>query len=597
MELEHSIGFSGEVRGSLHLHPDGHTIVYALGGGIVIAGLEDAHEQSFLHGHDDCVTCLALSQSGRYIVSGQRGDNADVIVWDFESRSELYRFQEHDHGVILVELTSDERFLLTVGADKKMVVWDMHTGMIVVTQSGLKHTACACWGGRRRDKKGRMTTDYQLVTGGESNLTYWTLDAMAGKLEQEECTLGNQVRNFTALAFSHDEEYVFAGSSSSDFTAVHVKHKVLHSTTVCGSGGVRNLVAMASEAGDRVLVGCGDGLVAVFEGMRNGAQTCRTYSKGPAAACAQKLDGAVSAMSMVSMGSETNPVLKLLIGTELGTVYDVSLAYADDRALGAPPARSIVVKQSHSDKVVAVSYPRNNPNFFATASADGTLRVWDVNTYEVISKAACQPAITGPPQCIDFTGEVIIKGAQPFYPSPPTTATHHPHPPPPPTKTTCHRSPVAVHPITLTRSCSPTTLTHHAHPPPPPATVHPSPPPLTTTTHHHHHHPHRHAGHLQRVERRQDPRPQCRGWRGVVGRRQLPPWGLRLYPVQQQPQVPRLRRRGGRGEGLGDSHTGDDRPPQAAHRRGHFCMPLRRRLACAHAPRQLGPRPHAHPQP
>jgi hypothetical protein len=162
-----------------------------------------------------------------------------------------------------------------VGADKKLVAWDMQTGMIVARQTGIKDTACACWGGRRLDTKRRPTTDYQLATGGVANLTYWTLNPMEGSFTREDCTLGNQVRNFTAIAFSFDEDYFFAGSSSSDFTAVHVKHKVLHSTTGCGSGGVLSIVAMrTANSGDRVIVGCGDGSISVFEGQRNGAQTC-----------------------------------------------------------------------------------------------------------------------------------------------------------------------------------------------------------------------------------------------------------------------------------------------------------------------------------
>jgi len=102
--------------------------------------------------------------------------------------------------------------------------------------------------------------------------------------------------------------------------------------------------------------------------------------------------------------------LRVVAGTEQGTVYEASLAFADESAIVAAPATFEVKKQSHYDKVIAVSYPRGNSNFFATASDDGTLRVWDVNTYEVLSRAACQPSITGPPLCIDFTGEVIFSG-------------------------------------------------------------------------------------------------------------------------------------------------------------------------------------------
>jgi hypothetical protein len=33
------------------------------------------------------------------VASGQHGENADAIVWDYESKRLLYRMSEHDHGI------------------------------------------------------------------------------------------------------------------------------------------------------------------------------------------------------------------------------------------------------------------------------------------------------------------------------------------------------------------------------------------------------------------------------------------------------------------------------------------------------------------
>ena len=122
MELEHAIGFYGHASQPLHVHPDGESIVYVLGGCIVISQLRDSHNQAFLRGHDDLITCLDVSSTGALIASGQTGDNADVVVWEYlpadgdapPSGRELYRLQEHDGGILFVHFTSDERFLLTV---------------------------------------------------------------------------------------------------------------------------------------------------------------------------------------------------------------------------------------------------------------------------------------------------------------------------------------------------------------------------------------------------------------------------------------------------------------------------------------------------
>ena len=71
LELQAVLGFSGKVPLGLHWHPNGTHIVYPLGSTVVIKSLTDG-SQSFLTGHTDPITSVALSSCGRYIASGQR---------------------------------------------------------------------------------------------------------------------------------------------------------------------------------------------------------------------------------------------------------------------------------------------------------------------------------------------------------------------------------------------------------------------------------------------------------------------------------------------------------------------------------------------
>jgi len=174
IELEHAIGFSGLSLSPLHmLGTDGSSYAYATGGCVVLGDLSDPHKQHFLRGHDDHISCLAVSKSGRLIASGQHGRDADVIVWDVEARAPVFRLQEHDSGVAVVAFSEDERFLVTVGvvSDGKMVVWDLETGAVVSNhkrqdKDGARplSTSCVCWGYRKRDAKRRDTTQYQVLT-------------------------------------------------------------------------------------------------------------------------------------------------------------------------------------------------------------------------------------------------------------------------------------------------------------------------------------------------------------------------------------------------------------------------------------------------
>lgn len=406
--LDHAIGFSGSATSPLHLHPNGQEAAYAQGGCIVISDLNDPHKQEFLQGHDDYITCMAMSSKGTFVVSGQRGENADVIVWDFALRKEVYRFQEHDHGIATIQVSEDERFLVSVGVDldHKMVVWDLHTGCIVAQQSKVEPVTCVCWGGRKKNIKRRETTDYQIVTGGPGKLTYWTLDPIDGKLSAEECNLGNQNRNFTSVTFSLDAEYFFAGSSSGDVTAVHVKHLMMHAQTAIGTNGVHSLVPMRTPYGDRFIAGCGDGTIAVYDGQRDGGSLCRSYSlAGSPKCCTALVEGGVRALQL--QPSESSDEIRLLAGTDLGNMYAVTLVVSH---ASAEPSASRLLHESHHDSVTAVAYPPHNSKAFATCSRDGTIRIWDVDEYQVTAKATCQTQLAGVPSSLAFTGEVVFSG-------------------------------------------------------------------------------------------------------------------------------------------------------------------------------------------
>ena len=98
LPLEGVIGFGGGVRNGLLLHADGNTLIYPLGSTIVIREKGNPTSQEFLQGHSDKVSCLSISNSGRYLASGQityMGFCADIIIWDMETRKLLHRMSLH----------------------------------------------------------------------------------------------------------------------------------------------------------------------------------------------------------------------------------------------------------------------------------------------------------------------------------------------------------------------------------------------------------------------------------------------------------------------------------------------------------------------
>lgn len=62
--------FSGNAPNGLKVHPDNTHIIYPLGSKIVIQNWQ-TKEQSFLEGHTNVISAVAVSKTGNYVASGQ----------------------------------------------------------------------------------------------------------------------------------------------------------------------------------------------------------------------------------------------------------------------------------------------------------------------------------------------------------------------------------------------------------------------------------------------------------------------------------------------------------------------------------------------
>ncbi len=85
LDIHVVVGFSGDIHEGLVLHPDNEHLVYPLGSTVVIRHVL-SKKQYFLKGHNNKISVIKVSPSGRYIASGEKayaGQQAEVIVWDF----------------------------------------------------------------------------------------------------------------------------------------------------------------------------------------------------------------------------------------------------------------------------------------------------------------------------------------------------------------------------------------------------------------------------------------------------------------------------------------------------------------------------------
>lgn len=382
LELFHGIGYNGSIINSLILHPNMIEYIYLAGGVIAVAEMNDPNKQYFLRGHDNEVTTIALSNQGKLLASGQKGENSDILVWDYHSRRVIYTLSEHDYAVTILKFSNDDKLLYSNGntTDKKIFVWDMFTGNIVSSCSLFPSTTVyMTWGGMLKDHKNSPTDNYLFANCGENMLCVWKLDPFKGLMEKEIIQTGNFLRDYTCIVFSKDEKYLFAGTSSGDVINFIVKNKsMVFSKIICAGG----ITAIAAIDNNQIIVGGGDGSLVLL------------YIEGPH--CEElariKLYGSIFSLSTSTDG------VQILASTDKGFIYRIraiDLSY-------------IILNENHTASVLSL-YSMNDPEYkLGTCSMDGTIRLWNIEDSSVYSRIYIGNSII--PNCATFTSEILISG-------------------------------------------------------------------------------------------------------------------------------------------------------------------------------------------
>ena len=114
----------GEDRGYLWSIPDAHSSSRVAGGA---AGVASHHQ------HYQGVTALAFASNQRFIVSG--GADGRVRVWDVRSRELVSDFCEHAGAVSALAIYRDDAHVLSASRDRSFMCWDLRRDKRVSSHS------------------------------------------------------------------------------------------------------------------------------------------------------------------------------------------------------------------------------------------------------------------------------------------------------------------------------------------------------------------------------------------------------------------------------------------------------------------------------
>ena len=347
LELQAVIGFKGTVVDGLILHPDNEHLLFPLGTTIVVRHII-SRTQQFLRGHDNNISVMTVSESGKYIASGQQthmGFQADVIIWDFEKCELLHRLKLHKVFIQTLSFSFNEMYLASCGGqdDSNLVIWDVESGNALCGNPTGTNVVNRIQFFNNSDDKLVSIHDYQVMI--------WTADFQNKKITTQAVNMGQIKRKFTCCVIDHSDSFAYMGTKTGDIIEISLD-KALYKRI----GPVKRLFSLGINCitqlpnGD-IMVGAGDGTVA-----KVGHRDMKVKAEA-------EVMGAVTSFSLTADGTH------FFVGTNKSTIY-----WSDADTI-SPELRSTC----HYDRINEIAFPYEYSAVFATCSMND-IRVWNSTT-------------------------------------------------------------------------------------------------------------------------------------------------------------------------------------------------------------------------
>ncbi|XP_035687635.1 echinoderm microtubule-associated protein-like 6 isoform X3 [Branchiostoma floridae] len=357
-------GYRGfDTRNNLHYINDGADIVYHAAGAGIIHNLATGN-QSFYLEHTDDIISLTINQHPKFksiIATGQIGQVPSVNIWDSNTKETLSIIRGfHSKGVCYVNFSATGKLLLTAGLDDEhsIAVWRWQEGTKIASQGG--HS------GRIFVAEFRPDSDSHFVTVGVKHVKFWTLagSTLIGKKGVIGPNMAGEARMQTMLSVAFGaNNLTFTGAMSGD-VYVWRENSLVRLVAKAHNGPV---FTMYTTLRDGLIVTGGKekpskegGPVKLWD---QEMKRCRAFQL--------ETNLPVDVVRSVCRGKG-----KILVGTKESEIMEV----------GEKNAAAHTVVHGHCEGELWGLAAHPSKQFFASASDDCTVRIWDIDNKSMLNK-------------------------------------------------------------------------------------------------------------------------------------------------------------------------------------------------------------------
>ncbi|KAF7845400.1 mitogen-activated protein kinase-binding protein 1 isoform X1 [Senna tora] len=408
--LEEIIGLTTKDSNGLASNVSTSTFAYLAGSVVIVYNLNLGTQSHLMVSHrpPKRLSCVALSQDGRFVAAGEAGRHSSVLVWDSASLSFISELKGHLFGVACISFSPNGKHLVSVGG--YMYLWDWRSGELVTKLQAT--SSCSTISSVSFSSNAKF-----IVTAGKKHLKFWVLGSsrrtqLNGGLGRTACQLHGKPAN---LAIQRGNSFISITSSllsnisnnnskqASDsfpiyaLTEAGILHLIDSGMAVKKSVDLKVKKAFAlSTSGKLVACACNNGIVQFFSPESLEYAGSILYSQ------AKKFHEDKSIVSYAEVPEQDfQPLVALpdAVACQFSALEKLVVIYEDHslyiwniQDVNQATRCCVIISHSsciwdiknlccenmHDPSLACVARGCSGGISFATCSADGTIRLWDL---------------------------------------------------------------------------------------------------------------------------------------------------------------------------------------------------------------------------